>query len=121
MKSARKVTEVWSSESDHAYMLQRILRADAWNRRTLRVFAEWLSSVRSLKAGTIAVRIDSASTFVDSVASRAGCSCARAFRAITIEEIEDFFIAYGKDHGKAALRSMQAAMRLFLRFAGTRG
>ena len=121
MKRARKATEVWSSESDHAYMLQRIRRADGWNRRTLRVFAEWLSSFRGLNPGTITVRIGSASTFVDSVTSRAGCSCARAFRSITVGEIEDFFVAYGKGHGKAALRSMQAAMRVFLRFAATRG
>ena len=121
MERARKATEVWSTESDRAYMLQRIQRADAWNRRTLRVFAEWLSSFRGLKPGTITVRIGSASTFVDAVTSRAGCSCARAFRSITAEQIEDFIVAYGKDHGKAALRSMQAAMRLFLRFAGTRG
>jgi integrase len=55
------------------------------------------------------------------MAARAGVSCAPAFRAVTVEAIEDFFIAYGRDHGQASCRSMQTSMRLFLRYAMERG
>ncbi len=119
MKRATK--EVWSPESPHTYTLRRITRADARNRRTLKTFAKWLAESRGLSPATITVRIGTASTFVDAVASRAGCACARAFRSITAQWIEDFFVEYGKDHGMASRHSMRTAMRSFLEFAACRG
>lgn len=113
---------VWKpGESDRRYTQARILRAEAWNRSMLRVFAEWLWSRRGLEPSTIAVRIHSASTFVDAVARRAGSSCESAIRTIDIDVIEDFFVDYCKGRGTASRRSMQAAMRCFLRFAAERG
>ena len=112
---------VWSSASQHRYMLRTIERACAANQFTLRVFAEWLTEVRGLQAGTITVRIGSACSFVDAVTARAGETCARAFQLLTAEGIEDFFVQYGKGHGMASRRSMRAAMRLFLSFAAERG
>ena len=114
-------SEVWTSESEHTYMLRRITRADARNRRTLRAFAKWLADSRGLSPATITVRVGSASTFVDAVASRVGCPCASAFRSITAQHIEDFFTEYGKEHGMSARRNMRSAMRLFLKFAAGRG
>lgn len=116
-----KKNVVWSPESQHTYMLRRIQRADSRNRRTLRAFAKWLEDSRALSPGTITVRIGSASTFVDAVTARVGCSCAPAFRSITARHIEDFFVEYGQDHGMSARRSMSAAMRLFLEYASIRG
>jgi integrase len=87
----------------------------------LGAFAEWLATSRGLGAGTITVRLGSASRFVDAVTSSAGKPCAAAFRSLTSDGVEDFFVRYGKDHGMAARRSMQAAMRLFLAFAVERG
>jgi len=121
MKKKRVMWAVWSPASDHTYMLRRITRAAAWNRRTLRAFAKWLAESRGLSSATITVRIGSACTFVDWVTSYAGCSCVQAFRSITAQRIEDFFVEYGEDHGIAARRNMKAAMRLFLVFAASRG
>jgi integrase len=112
---------VWSSTSQHMYMLRTIERACAANQPTLRAFAEWLAEIRGLQAGTITLRIGSACLFVDAVTARAGETCAQAFQSLTVEGIEDFFVQYGKDHGMAARRSMRSAMRLFLSFAAGRG
>ncbi len=121
MKQKNATRVVWSPESQQIYMLRRIKRADARNRRTLRAFAKWLADSRGLSPGTITTRIGSASTFVDAVTSRAGCSCAQAFRSITPRRIEDVFVEYGRDHGMSARRNMGTAMRSFLEFASTRG
>lgn len=112
---------IWSPESEERSARARIHRADKRNRRSLVAFAEWLRVVRGLQPGTVQVRIRSACTFVDAITARLGSSCARAFGEVTSTEIEDFFIGYAKEHGKAALRSMQAAMRLLLVFAHSRG
>ena len=112
---------VWSSASQHIYMLRTIERACAANQSTLRAFAEWLAETRGLQAGSITVRIGSACSFVDAVTARAGATCARAFQSLMAEGVEDFFVQYGKDHGMAARRSMRSAMRLFLSFAAERG
>lgn len=121
MKKEIATRVVWSPESQHIYMLRRIQRADARNRRTLRGFAKWLADSQGLAPGTITTRMGSASTFVDAVTSRAGCSCAPAFRSITARRIEEVFVEYGKDHGLSARRSMATAMRSFLEFAACRG
>ena len=113
---------VWKpGESDRRYAESRILRADEWNRPTLRAFAEWLWRARGLEWSTVAIRVHSASTFVDAVTRRTGCSCESAIRTIDIGLIEDFFVDYGRGRGMASRRSMQAAMRCFLRFAADRG
>ena len=112
---------VWSSASEHMYMLRTIEQARAANQSTLRAFAEWLAESRGLQAGSITVRIGSACSFVDAVTARAGEACAQAIQSLTAEGIEGFFVQYGKDHGMAARRSMRSAMPLFLKFAAERG
>jgi len=121
MVEVSQAREVWTPRSVCRYTEHRIGRADRRNRRSLRAFAEWLSSSRGLSDSTIEVRIHSACTFVDSLTSRKGFSCARAFRRVTVDEIEDFFVSHSRVCGRQALRSMQSAMRLFLRFAWDRG
>lgn len=112
---------VWSLASQHLYMLRRIERACAANQSTLRAFAKWLAQFRGLQAGTITVRIGSAGSFVDAVTARTGETCARAFQSLTVEDIEDLFVQYGRDHGMSARRSMRSAMRSFLSFAAEQG
>jgi integrase/recombinase XerD len=121
MKRSPKSSGVWTPDSERTYTRKRIDRADSRNRGSLRAFAEWLRSSRGLQPGSVTVRMGSACTFVDAVAAQSGRSCAMAFRLLTCVEIEDFFVDYAKKQGKAGLRSMQAAMRLFLRFAASRG
>jgi integrase/recombinase XerD len=114
-------TRVWTSDSERRYTQHVIGRARAANRPMLGAFAQWLATSRGLEAGTITVRLGSASRFVGAVTASAGKPCAAAFRSLTGDGVEDFFVRYGKDHGMAARRSMQAAMRLFLVFAVERG
>jgi integrase len=121
MKKTRQKTLVWSPESQRIYTRQRIEKACAGNRPTLTAFADWLAEVRGLGPGTITVRLGSACSFVDAVTTRAGATCARAFQSLSPDGVEDFFVRYGKDHGVAARRSMRSAMRLFLKFAASRG
>lgn len=117
----RRQRRVWSPQSQQTYTQRRIERASAGNRRTLRAFAQWLTQTRSLAPGSVTVRLGSASCFVDAVTARTGARGAAAFRSLSCEDVEEFFVRYGGDHGMAARRSMQAAMRLFLEFAASRG
>ncbi len=121
MTKKQKTRQAWSPETEAKYTRQRIERADAGNQTTLTEFAHWLADSRGLSPGTITVRIGSTSTFVDAVTSRAECSCARAFQTITVQQIEEFFVEHGKDHGMASRHSMRTAMRSFLEFAACRG
>ncbi len=111
MTKTRKTMQTWSPESEARYTQRRIERADVGNQPTLTEFAQWLADSRELSPGTITLRIGSASTFVDAVTSRAGCSCARAFRSITVQQIEEFFVEHSKDHGMSSRHSMRTAMR----------
>ncbi len=111
---------VWTPESQHTYALRRITQADAENQPTLREFAKWLADSRDLRPETISDRIRSGCTFVDSLTARARCGCEQALRSITVQQIEDFFVEYGKDHGMGCRNKMRAAMRLVLMFAAGR-
>lgn len=121
MKKTSGEKQVWTPESEGLYLRQRIERAREGNRPTLGAFAEWLAEVRGLAPGTITVRLGTACTFVDEITDRAETACAEAFESLTPAGVEDFFVRYGKDHGAQARRSMQASMRLFLKFAVFRG
>lgn len=120
MKKARKERLAWSPESQRSYLRRTIEKASPGNRQALRAFADWLE-VQGRVPGTITVRLGSTSSFVAAVTARTGAACARSFRSLTAEGVEDFFVQYGKDHGAAARRSMRSAMRLFLKFAASRG
>ncbi len=121
MKKKRQERLAWSPESQCIYTDRSIGRACAANRPILRAFADWLAEVRGLCAGSITVRLGSACSFVDAVTARAGTTRVQALQSLTPEDIEDFFVRYGKDHGMGARRSMRSAMRLFLKFAASRG
>lgn len=121
MEKAAKKWAAWSLETEAHYTARRIDRASRGSRPTLRAFAEWLAKDRGLGQGSITVRIGSAGSFVDAVTTSAGTRCAQAFRTLTVDGIEDFFVRYGKGHGPAARRSMRSAMRLLLKFAVSRG
>jgi len=109
----------WTSESQRRYTDRVIMRARAANRPTLKRFATWLQA-RGLCAGSITVRVHAGRVFVGRLASD-GKLLATRLRRLSADDIERFFIAYCKDHGNSARRSMQAALRLFLRFAAQRG
>jgi integrase/recombinase XerD len=121
MKEAKKGKLAWSPESQRIYTLRTIERACTENRPALRAFADWLAKDRGLSPGTITVRLGSACSFVDAMTACAGTACAPALQSLNAVGIENFFVQYGRDHGMAARRSMRSAMRLFLKFAASRG
>ena len=95
------------------------MRAVAASRPALREFVAWLEE-RGLCPGSVTVRVASARVFVDDVAQGRRTVVPR-LRKLTADDVERFFVVYGESHGKCARRSMQAALRLFLRFAAQRG
>lgn len=121
MKKPRGKRKAWSPDSEFIYARNRIEKACRANQPTLRLFEEWLRKERGLAPASVTTRLGTACTFVDEVTDRAGTSCALAFESLSPVGVEDFFVQYGKDHGPAARRSMQASMRLFLKFAASRG
>jgi len=108
----------WRAErSERDYARNQITAAPASWRRCLRGFATWLEQERGLALSSITVRVASARAFVE---THEGVGGVRALRRLGVADVEDFFIDYAKDHGPAARRSMQAALRLLLRFAAER-
>jgi integrase len=122
MKKPREERHAWSPDSEFIYARNRIGKACPANQTTLRAFEEWLREERGLSTATVTIRIGTACTFVDEITDRAGAPCVRqAFETLTSTGVEDSFVQYGKDHGRGARRSMQASMRLFLKFAASSG
>lgn len=120
MEVQRGKNEVWSPQSERRYTESRISRARASNQATLRDFARWLEEI-PLDLATITLRIQSIACFVDAIAPGSGKSCSESLRLLSSAGVEDFFVAYGRDHGMAARRSLQTALRGFLEFAASRG
>ena len=105
----------WRGEkSQRANTDRQIAAARRSWRRCLRGFARWLEQDRGLTLSSITLRVASARLFVHSLEGAGGV---RSLRRLGVGGVEDFFIEYAEDHGIAVRRSMQAAMRLFLRFA----
>jgi len=122
MKKPRDERQAWSPDSEFIYARNRIVKACPENQPTLRAFEEWLREERGLSPATVTVRLGTACTFVDEITDRVGAPCVRqAFESLTSTSVEDSFVQYSNDHGRAARRSMQASMRLFLKFAASNG
>jgi integrase/recombinase XerD len=102
--------------SQRQYTKNVISRASAPYRRVLGGFARWLEDDWRLALGTITVRVGSAKSFLEAVCPGKG-SCIAGIRKVRVDDVEAFFVAYCKDHGWAARRSMQSALRLLFRFA----
>jgi integrase len=114
------IRQPWTAESEREFTRHAIERAPAVCRAALREYAHWLEEERGLRPGSITVRVASASSFVVAV-TKDRVTVATAFGELEARVIEDFFVDYCRVHGPGARRSMQATMRLFLRFAASRG
>lgn len=110
----------WAPESERQFTRNAIERAPAGCQEALREYALWLEEERGLRAGSITVRVASVGPFVCAV-THGEVVVAAAFGKLEARGVEDFFVSYCRDHGPGARRSMQATMRLFLRFAASRG
>jgi integrase/recombinase XerD len=117
----QRAHRTWTSATQREYTRSAILATVMSARPALRAFAEWLEHERRLELGSITVRIQSARWFIEAIMTvHDKKSAARAFRSLTVDDVEEFFVGYSKDHGTAARRSMRSAMRLLLQFAASR-
>jgi len=79
----------------------------------LDTYLKWMRDYQHASEGTVGVRCHSILRFLEWLgpeATPAGLS------GLTSERIEDFFISYAQSMGRSARRSMQSALRTFLRF-----
>ncbi|MBL3619353.1 MAG: tyrosine-type recombinase/integrase [gamma proteobacterium endosymbiont of Lamellibrachia anaximandri] len=84
----------------------------------LAMYLDWLREHRHVASGTIEIRARSIGRFLQWLGPQAAqqvCS------ELTAEMVESFFLAYAKEKGYAARRSMQAALRTFFRFCLQQG
>lgn len=112
--------EPWTFDSARRETTTTILKARPWNRQVLYRFVNWLEQQRGLCHGSIALRARSAREFIEWV-TRGSRSTPRSFRKLSSDAVERFFVVYGKNHGPGSRRSLQAAMRLVLRYTAERG
>jgi len=84
----------------------------------LMAYLEWLETQQHAAFGTIKVRAQSISQFLQWLGPQAtpqGCE------SLSAEQIESFFLTHCAAKGRSAQRSMQAALRTFFRFCLQRG
>ncbi len=110
----------WTPESEREFTRNAIQRAPAVCQLALREFARWLEEERGLRPASITLRVASVRSFVAAV-THGESTVTAAFGKLEARGVEDFFVRYCREHGPAGRRSMQAAMRLFLGFAASRG
>lgn len=120
MRARKKVRHrPWGPDSQRAYTANAVSKARREAQPALRQFWGWLDHDRCLSPGTITVRVSSARSLVDALCTREPLK--QTLARWTAVDVEDFFVRYCRNHGPAARRSMQAALRLFLRFAAAEG
>jgi integrase/recombinase XerD len=84
----------------------------------LEAYLKWLQAYQHAAPGTIRLRAHSVGYFLCWLGSQAtpqGCA------ELTPETVEHFFLTYASSSGRAAQRSMQAALRTFFRFCLQQG
>jgi len=81
-------------------------------------YLRWMHDERHVTMGTLEVRRHSISEFLKWLGSKA---TDQGLAELTPEAIEQFFLSYAETSGPSARRSMQAALRTFLRFCLQKG
>jgi len=76
-------------------------------------YLEWLRHYQHAADGTLEVRAGSITRFLQWLGPQA---TAQGLGRLTPERIETFFLSYAQAMGRSARRSMQSALRTFLRF-----
>jgi len=76
-------------------------------------YLEWLRHYQHAADGTLEVRAHSITRFLQWLGPQA---TAQGLGSLTPERIETFFLSYAQAMGRSARRSMQSALRTFLRF-----
>ena len=119
-QNPEKSCRPWGPERQREYTSNSIRKAAQPCRAVLRDYAHWLEHERGLAVGTITGRVTSARYFVG-VFAAGHPSLKEGLRVLDASGVEDCFVAFCSEYGPAARRSMQSALRLFLRFASERG
>jgi len=107
----------WRPERVWDYAARQVSKVPTAHRESLRSFSEWLRESRGLMAESVVVRLQSARQFL---AWLGGRDTRPALRRLTARDVERFFVHFREGHGPAGQRSLQAALRLFLRFGAER-
>jgi integrase/recombinase XerD len=81
-------------------------------------YLQWMHDYRHVTTGTLEVRRHSISEFLKWLGLKATY---QGLAELTPEVIEQFFLSYAETTGPSARRSMQAALRTFLRFCLQKG
>lgn len=81
----------------------------------LRAYLNWMRDHQHAASGTLKIREHSIRQFLDWLGTK---NISTSLEGINVDMIEEFFLVYAqrKDIGRAARRSMQSALRTFLRF-----
>lgn len=101
-------------ESGHADVLQK---QDIYQ-PVLDAYIEWMRHNQHVSDGTLGVRGHSIRMFFQWLGPEATPT---GLSKLTADSIEEFFLSYVKNMGRAARRSMQSALRTFLRFCLQKG
>jgi len=81
-------------------------------------YLEWMRDHQHSSEGTLKIRRHSIKRFLESLGKAGTCE---GLMQLSAGRIESFFIAYADTMGHSARRSMQAALRTFLRFCFYKG
>lgn len=76
-------------------------------------YLEWMRDYQHAAPGTLGLRRHCLAQFLDWLSSQA---TVEGLSELTADRVEEFFIAYAQGMGRATRRSMQSALRTFLRF-----
>ncbi len=76
-------------------------------------YLKWMRDYQHASEGTVGVRCHSITQFLEWLGPKA---TPEGLLRLSSERIEDFFISYAQSMGRSARRSMQSALRTFLRF-----
>ena len=76
-------------------------------------YLQWMRHYQHASGGTLTVRSHSITQFLDGLGPEA---TAEGLSRLTAQRIEAFFLSYARSMGRSARRSMQSALRTFLRF-----
>ena len=76
-------------------------------------YLQWMRHYQHASEGTLTVRSHSITQFLDWLGPEA---TAEGLSRLTAQRIEAFFLSYARSMGRSARRSMQSALRTFLRF-----
>ncbi len=84
----------------------------------LDAYSTWMQEQQHVTAGTLALRCHSISGFLHQLGAQA---TAEGLAQLSANQVEQLFLAQAQNMGQATRRSLQAAVRTFLRFCLARG